>query len=431
MLKAMLKMFRALSDRKMAIMLAMGFSSGLPLLLTGSLLQAWCKQAGLDLTTIGFILLTGLPYTLKFVWAPFMDRYVPPVLGRRRGWIMISQSLLVLSLLGLACSHPSQNIYIVAFFAMAVAFVSASQDIGLDAYRREYLPASVFGLGNSIFITGYRLGMYLAGPGAMIIVGLTGKYPIAYFSMAGAACFGLIVTFFVPEPVLNDAPPTSIREAYVQPFLDFFSKKDALWLLAFILLYKVGDNMATAMTTPFYMDLGFSILSIGAIGKTFGIIATIVGGIVGGAAMFYLGMRKSLWIFGVFQGLANMSFFWLAVVAPGMNPNLKLTALACAITVENLTAGMGTSAYTAFMASLTNKRYTATQYALLSSLMGVPRVILGAPTGWVAQHTGWEEFFVICTLCSIPGLLILLKVGKWAIDELDIPDQNMRQNQNS
>jgi PAT family beta-lactamase induction signal transducer AmpG len=397
----------------MFIVFMMGFSSGLPLLLTGSTLQAWCKESGMDLTQIGLFALVGIPYTLKFLWSPVLDWIVPPFLGRRRGWLLISQIGLVAALVGLAMSDPHQGSVTIAAFALLVAFLSATQDIGIDAYQLEILPTESYGLGNQIYILGYRLGMLLAGGGSLILADMA-SWKIVYLIMAAAMGVGVITTLFAPEPKMRAAPPKSMKEAVVDPLKDFFSPKGSLqgkafWVLGFFLLYKIGGDMATALTTPYYLELGFTKTQIGTVVKVFGLWATITGGIIGGAAVMYMGIRRSLWVFGIIQGLANLSFAWLGhfVASTG---SASVAALATAVSIENLAAGLGTAAYATYMGSLVNKRFTATQYALLSSLMGMTRVFGAAPTGWLASHMGWSLFFVFCSVASIPGLLVLMKI---------------------
>jgi PAT family beta-lactamase induction signal transducer AmpG len=410
------KLIGLFTDRRMAVVFSQGFYSGLPLLLTISTLQAWFSDAQIGIKEIGALTLVGMPYTLKFLWSPIFDRFVPPFLGRRRGWMLITQFGLVLALIGISFCDPTSSLGPISFFAILIAFASASQDITIDAYRREYLPAESFGFGFSLAITGYRIGMIVAGSGALMLADTT-SWPNVYRVMALIMAIGAVITFLCPEPQVKHDPPKSIRAAYVDPFVDFFTKPQALWILAFILLYKIGDNFATSLTTPFYLKLGYTKTQIGAIAKVFAIWSTIIGGMIGGAAMAFLGMRRSLWIFGILQGSANLSFAALAALVPlgaAQETAFSTAALAGAVTIENLTAGMGTAAYTAFMASMTNRRFTATQYALLSSLMGVPRVMVGVPAGWMAERLPWELFFIICTLLSIPGLLILFKVGKIA-----------------
>ena len=390
----------------MLVALLMGFSCGLPLLLTISVLQAWMKEAGIDLTVIGLMALVGLPYTIKFLWAPFLDRYTPPFLGRRRGWLIVAQLSLVASTIALALTDPVSHPAMVALAALAVTFFSASQDIVVDAYRREDLSDSELGLGSSLYINGYRVGMLLASGGGLIMADHV-SFPTVYLIMAACMLPGILTTLLAPEPVASVGKPKSLREAVVQPLIEYLSRSGAIWMLAFILLYKIGDTMASTMTTPFYLDIGFSKTEIGAVVKLFGFWATFTGGLAGGVSMIRLGINRSLWIFGVLQSLSTAFFAVLAHI--GYNVPL----LSAVIAFENLSSGMGTAAFVAFMASITNKKFTATQYALLSSLMGVPRVFASAPTGFLAKHFGWESFFIFCALVAIPGMLLLIRFAPW------------------
>lgn len=378
----------------------MGFASGLPLLLTGSVLQAWMKEEGVDLGTIGLFALVGLPYTLKFLWAPLMDRFTPNGLGRRRGWLLIFQLLLIGSLLVLSLAQPAIDPWWLAVAALLVTFFSASQDIVIDAYRREALADDEQGLGASLYVNGYRVGMLLASGGGLILADHM-SFSQVYQLMAVFMCVGVVTTLFAPEPEPAEGVPSTLREAVVQPFVEYFLRRDAVVILAFILLYKIGDTMASHMTTPFYLDIGFSKTEIGTVVKLFGFWATIVGGLVGGVLIMRLGIFRALWIFGILQGVSTAGFAVLAQLGA------SLPGLAAVITFENLSGGMGTAAYIAYMASLTNKKFTATQYALLSSLMGVPRVIAAAPTGYLADSMGWSAFFIFCALIALPGLLLL------------------------
>ncbi|BBO70702.1 MFS transporter [Desulfosarcina alkanivorans] len=389
-------------NRRMLVALVMGFSCGLPLLLTLSVLQAWMKEAGVDLTTIGLMSLVGLPYTLKFFWSPVFDRYALPFLGRRRGWLLVSQLALMASLVWLGFNNPAAHPELLALAALAVSFFSASQDIVVDAYRREDLPDRELGLGSSLYINGYRVGMLLASGGGLILADHI-PYSLVYLIMALCLLPGVITTVLTPEPRVPSFP-VSLKAAVVDPLVEYFSRSHALWILAFILMYKIGDTMAAAMTTPFYLDIGFSKTQIGAVVKLFGFWATVGGTITGGIAMIRLGIVRSLWIFGILQALSTAGFFLLATIGP------SLAALSAVIAFENLSGGMGTSAYAAYMASITDKRFTATQYALLTSLMGIPRVLAAAPTGYLATLMGWQGFFIFCTLIAIPGLLLLLRI---------------------
>jgi len=384
----------------------MGFACGLPLLLTISVLQAWMKEEGVDLAVIGMMALVGLPYTLKFLWAPFLDRFTLPFLGRRRGWLLIFQVALIFSISGLGLTDPANNPWMVAFAAFLVTFFSASQDIVVDAYRREDFPDEELGLASSLYINGYRVGMLLASGGGLI---MADHMPFSFVYLIMAACMlpGLVTTLLAHEPKITHGTPRSMREAVFDPMLEYFSRQGAIWILAFILFYKIGDTMAGAMTTPFYLDIGFSKTEIGMVVKLFGFWATIAGALIGGVLMLRLGINRSLWVFGFLQAISTACFAILA------RAGHSVPVLSGVIAFENLSGGMGTAAYAAFMASITNKKFTATQYALLTSLMGIPRVVAAAPTGFLAKNLGWESFFIACTLIAAPGMLLLLKFAPW------------------
>ena len=405
-LKALKHFLRQIFGRKMIVALIMGFSCGVPLLLTISVLQAWMKKEGVDITVIGIFSLVGMPYTLKFLWAPVFDRFTLPLLGRRKGWLFIAQLLLVFSIVMLGLTDPVRRPWLVALSAFIVTFFSASQDIVVDAYRREDLIDEELGLGSSMYIYGYRAGMLLASGGGLILADHI-PFSMVYIIMAASLVPGILVTLMTPEPIQAEGRPLTMAEALIEPLKEYFSRDGALLILIFILFYKVGDTMASAMTTPFYLDIGFSMTEIGAVVKLFGFWATLAGTFAGGILMLRIGINKSLWIFGVLQAVSTACFAWLA--AAGHN----ILLLSGVIAFENLSSGMGTSAYVAFMASLTNKRFTATQYALLSSLMGIPRVMASAPTGFFAKHLGWEIFFIACTLVAVPGMLLLFKCAPW------------------
>lgn len=400
------EMLRTIFSGRMLIALAMGFSSGLPLLLTISLLQAWMREAGVDLSVIGLFALVGLPYTLKFLWAPIMDRFTPPLFGRRRGWLLIAQVSLILALVGLSLSDPAKNPWLLALLALFVTFFSASQDIVVDAFRREDLSDRELGLGSAMYVNGYRIGMLLASGGGLILADLM-PFAQVYQLMAGCMLVGVVTTLIAREPELVPGTPRTIKAAVIEPFIEFFHRDGALLFLAFILLYKLGEAMATSITTPFYLDLGFSKTEIGVVVKLFGFWAAIAGGTIGGILILRWGINRALWVFGVFQMVATLGFVALAYIGH------DVTALAAVITTENLAAGMGTSAFVGFMGSLADKRFTATQYALLTSLMGVPRVIASAPTGWMAEVMGWSGFFIACTFIAVPGLIILNRFAPW------------------
>ncbi len=401
------QILRAVLSGRMLTALLMGFSAGLPLLLTGSVLQAWMTEEGVDLGTIGLFALVGLPYTLKFLWAPLLDRFtLSQRLGRRRGWLLGIQLLLTLAIAALGFTEPAINPWLVALAALLVTFFSASQDIVIDAYRRESLADEEQGLGASLYVNGYRVGMLVASGGGLILADHI-PFSAVYLVMAATMAVGIVTTLFCREPEVAEGTPRTLAEAVVQPFLEYFSRRDAWLILLFILLYKVGDTMASHMTTPFYLDIGFSKTEIGAVVKLFGFWAVIAGGLVGGVLLLRLGIYRGLWVFGILQGVSTAGFAVLAQLGP------SLPGLAAVIAFENFSGGMGTAAYVAFMASLTNRKFTATQYALLSSLMGVPRVLVAAPTGYLAEGLGWEAFFLGCALLAVPGLWLLTRFRGW------------------
>ncbi len=392
--------FTLLFGPKMLVMLLTGFSSGLPLLLTGSTLKFWMREEGLDLTTIGFFGLVGLPYTLKFLWAPFMDRIIPPYGGRRRGWMLITQVVLLLTLASMTFVQPAIHLPAIAALCFLIAFASASQDIVLDAYRREYLTDEELGIGSSIFVNGYRIGLLASGALALVLAEYL-SWPTAYFLLGLFMLVGIVATIFAPEPMIETTPPSTLQEAFVGPFLEFCRRPGWLSILLFILFYKIGDSMASEMLSPFWVDLEVSKPQIAGIVKTFGFAASIAGGLLAGLVVYRWGIIPSLFIFGILQMISTAGFAVLAIMGN------HLPTLTAVIAFENLTGGMGTTAFVAFMASLTDKRFTATQYALLSSFMGIPRVLAGSITGVLATWLGWTGFFIVCTVLAIPGLLLI------------------------
>lgn len=399
-------MFKVIFSRRMFVSFLMGFACGLPLLLTSTVLQAWMKEEGVDLTVIGLMALVGLPYTLKFLWAPFLDRFTLSFLGRRRGWLLVAQIALVFAIAGLGFTGPAQNPVIMVLAALFVTFFSASQDIVVDAYRREDLADEELGLGSSFYINGYRVGMLLASGGGLILADHL-PFTMVYLIMAACLLPAIITTLLTPEPLISAGTPKTLREAIIEPLVEYFSRENAGLILTFILFYKIGDTMASAITTPFYLDIGFSKTEVGAVVKLFGFWATIAGSLIGGVLMLRIGINRSLWIFGFLQAISTAGFAVLAHIG------YSVPVLSGVIAFENLTGGMGTAAYAAFMGSITNRKFTATQYALLSSLMGVPRVLASAPTGFLAKHMGWENFFISCVFIAVPGMLLLLKFAPW------------------
>jgi PAT family beta-lactamase induction signal transducer AmpG len=397
------QLLKIFTNRRIAVTFLLGFASGLPLPLTTGTLDAWMASEKVKLTTIGIFGLVGIPYTLKFLWAPLLDRYVPPFLNRRTGWIAITQVFLILAIIALGFSDPVHAPLNCAAIALVVAFLSASQDIVVDAYRADLLPENEMGAGAAVSVAGARIALLTSGALALI---LSDRLPWnrVYLIMASLMSIGLVATFFCPPPRVDVRPPQSLKDAVIQPFISYFKRSGALEMLLFIVLYKLGDAVAGKMTTPFLIQMGFSKTDIGTVNKGFGMIVTIVGALYGGIMVSRIGILKSLWIFGILQGLSNLVFLSLAAV--GKNYGLMI---AC-IGVENICGGMGTAAFVAFLMSLTDKHFTATQYALLSSLMALARTFAVAPSGYLAEHLGWPLFFVVTTCLAIPGLLVLSRV---------------------
>jgi PAT family beta-lactamase induction signal transducer AmpG len=393
-------------NRRVMTMLGLGFSSGLPLALTGSTLQAWMTVEKVDLSLIGLFSLVGLPYTVKVAWSPLLDRFAPPWLGRRRGWIVISQVLLACGIALLGFSSPQRMPGLLAFLALTVAFLSASQDIVVDAYRADVLSTRELGAGAATAVTGYRLAMIVSGAMALI---LSDHLPwrLVYATMAILMLFNTAITFVAPEPAERVIPPRTLAEAVWQPLASYFKRSGAIEMLAFIMVYKLGDAFAAAMMTPFLLDLGFTRTDVGTVNKAFGLVSTIFGTLAGGAVIARMGINRSLWIFAFLQAFSNLAFAGLALV--GKN----YAAMVAAIGIENICGGMGTAAFIAFLMSLCDKRFTATQYALLSSLMAVARVLAGVPTGFMVKSLGWPLFYGVSVLGAIPGILLLPRFAPW------------------
>lgn len=398
----------ALLNRRMLICIFTGFSSGLPLYILISLLPAWLRSENVDLKAIGLFALIQLPFTWKFLWAPLFDRYIPP-LGRRRGWLLISQLALLGSIPAFGLLHPTLDLWTIAYLAGVVAFFSASQDIVLDAYRRELLPDGELGLGNAVHVNAYKIAGLI--PGSLSLI-LADHLPwSSVFTITALFMLpGLCMTLLVREPALTSGAPKTLRAAVVEPFQEFMGRhgwQSALLVLAFIFFYKLGDSMATALATPFYLDMGFSKTEIGLVAKNAGLWPSVIGGLLGGVWMLRLGINRALWLFGAVQMLAILGFAWLAVVGH------DLVWLAVVIGVEAFGVGLGTAAFVAFIAHTTHPLYTATQFALFTSLAAVPRTFANAATGWLVEWMGWVGFFLFCFAIAIPGMLLLIKVAPW------------------
>ena len=411
-----LKLFEIYANPRMLLMLVLGFSSGIPLALTGGTLSAWLVAEGVDIKTIGIFSLVGLPYAFKFAWSPLMDRFVPPFLGRRRGWMLMTQLALIAAISALGFFNPASMLVMTAMMALGLAFLSASQDIVLDAYRTEYLKPEERGAGAGVWIMGYRIAWLVSSSVALILSDLL-PWRIVYITMGLTMAVGCIATLFAPEPLKTNhgaeaiEPPKTIRDAVILPFIEFFRRPGAVDILLFIILYKFGEVAAAQMTTPFILKyIGFSRTELGMIYKGFGMIATIAGALIGGAIMSRWSLKRALFIFGVLQGAATLTFILLEFTGR------QVWALCVVIGTENLCTGMGTAAYAALLMSLCNRKFTATQYALLSSLMAVSRYVTGTPTGYMVEWWGWTMFFVVCTLAALPGLLLLLRYDKWEVE---------------
>ena len=403
---------RIFGQPKMATLLVLGFSSGLPFYLTSKTLQAWMTTAKVDLATIGFFSLVTLPYSLKFVWAPVMDRYIPPFLGRRRGWVLITQALLLIAIAAMSLHDPRLGLKMLAVNAIAIAFFSASQDISLDAYRTDVLQDREMGAGAAVFVMGYRVALLVTG-GLALYLADSISWPTVYLLLASLMLIGIIATFLAPEPALTQPPPRTIAEAVILPFREFFQRAGvgrALLVLLFIVFYKYSDSLAGSMTTPFLLKTGFSQKEVGAVFGGAGLIATIVGTLAGGAAIGKWGINRSLWVFVVFQGLSNLTYYALALSSESH------AFMTTAVVVENFGLGLVTAAMTAFLMSMCDKRFTATQFALLSSLMAASRDLLVAPAGKIAESLGWPSFFLITVSMAIPPLLLLPFIAPWSRD---------------
>jgi PAT family beta-lactamase induction signal transducer AmpG len=404
-----------LLTRRMAICIVTGFTSGLPLFLIFNLLPAWLKTEGLDLKVIGAFALIQIPYTWKFVWSPLLDRYALPMLGRRRGWMFLTAAgtLLAIGLLGER--SPRDDLGAVIVLSVALAFLSATLDIVLDAYRRELLYDEELGLGNAIHVNAYKVAGLVPGSLSLFLADRL-PWDAVFWITAAFMLPGIALALFVPEPQ-RAAPPKTLRAAVVEPFREFITRQGwraALLTLAFIFFYKLGDSLCTSLATPFYLDMGYSKTDIGLVAKNAGLWPSVIGGLLGGLWMVKLGINRALWIFGVVQAVAILGFAWLAWLGPHAEIDATMRwQLALVIGLEALGVGLGTAAFVAFMARASHPAYTATQIALFTSLMAVPRTFINATAGWLVEFFGWTNFFLLCFVLAVPGMLLLLKVAPW------------------
>ncbi len=381
----------------------------MPLYVLIQLVPAWLRSNEVDLATIGLFALVGLPYTWKFLWSPVMDRFKLPFLGRRRGWALLTQVGLLISIASLGSFDPSVSLQAIVATVFIISFFGASQDIVIDAYRRELLADDELGTGTSIFVNAYRLSSLVPGSLALILSDIL-PWATVYWATAAFMLVGILTTLIIAEVSDDSLAPSSLKDAVVDPFVEFFSRggiQAGLAILAFMFLYKLGDNMATALATPFYLDMGFSRTEIGSIAKIAALWASISGGILGGVVMLKVSINRALWMFGFVQMSTILGFVWLSTV--GHHP----LGLFIVVSAEYLGVGLGAIALTAFMARETSKSFTATQFALFSSLIAVPRTFANASTGFIIEAIGYTQFFIICTLVAIPGMLLLFKVAPW------------------
>lgn len=402
-MNAYLEIFRS---RRVAVVCLLGFSSGLPLALTSGTLQAWMTVSGVDLATIGIFTLVGIPYTWKFLWAPFMDRYVPPFLGRRRGWIAAMQMLLGLGIAVMGALDPATMPWALAVLALMVAFVSASQDVVFDAYRADVLRPVERGIGAAVSVLGYRLAMLVSGALALILSDQIG-WQHTYWIMAALMIAVIGATLFGPEPEVEVKPPKTLTEAVAEPLREFFARHGAWGLLLLIVLYKLGDAFAGSLTTAFLIrGVEFTPTEVGAINKGMGLAATLIGVVFGGVLMAKMGLFRSLLLFGILQALSNLTFMWLAAIGKDYG------VMILAVGFENLAGGMGTAAFVALLMSMCDKRFTASQFALLSALAAVGRVYVGPASGYMVEAIGWTTFFGFTFLVALPGLLLLFAMRR-------------------
>jgi len=401
----------AFRDRNLAVILLLGFSSGLPLALTGGTLQAWMTVEGVSLATIGIFTLVGIPYTWKFLWSPLMDRFVPPFLGRRRGWLVIAQLAIAGLIAAMAMSNPRDDLAWIAVLAVLLAFTSASQDIVYDAYRTDIAKPEQRGLAAAFTVVGYRVAMLTSGAAALVLVAGSGFIPAlgwknTYLVMAGLMVVAAFVTLAGKEPEIQAPPPRTLEEAVLLPLREFFARPGAWALLVLVILYKLGDAFAVSLSTAFLLrGVGFPLDVVGYVNKGMGLAATIVGALFGGAIMVRLGLYRALMVFGVLQALSNLGFMALAYAGK------SYPMMVFAVGFENLTGGMGTAAFVALMMALCDRRFTATQYALISALSAFGRVYVGPAAGYATDPKqlglAWTTFFFLTFLVALPGLAFL------------------------
>ncbi len=399
------KSFLTYCNRRMLVILLLGFSSGLPLALVGGTLQAWFKQAGIDIVTIGFLGLVGQPYSYKFLWAPLMDRFNLPFLGRRRGWILVTQILIILATIIIAFQDPKQHPFLLAGLALLLAFFAASQDIAIDAYRADILQSDERGLGAALGVEGYRLGMIISSGGALILADNIG-WQQAYLIMASLVTIGTLAVFIAPEPDVTVTVPKNFWVVIVDSFLDLLKRPYAIAFFALIICYKLGDAFSQSLSTVFLLDMNFSLTAVGTINKGVGLVSSLIGIFLGGVLMTRLGLFRSLLMFGILQAVTNLSYMLLALI--GKNYVVAVGAFF----IECLCGGMGSAALVALLMSLCNPKFTATQFALFSSLTALGRIYVSPVAGFMVKFLGWATFYCTTAFIAIPGILLILYLKK-------------------
>ena len=417
-------------NRRMLICIFVGFSSGLPLFLLLNLVPAWLRSEGVDLKAIGLLTLIQLPYTWKFLWSPLIDRYTPLRLGRRRSWMLLSQLGLLVTIAWFGAISPTGLhapgsdwasiaqflLHPITLVALATATFSATQDIALDAYRRELLPDEELGLGNSVHVTAYRIAGLVPGSLSLILADHF-SWLVVFGITAMFMLPGLALTLIAPEPINAAAiAPKTLRMAAIEPLREFLQRsgwRHAAWILGFIFFYKLGDSLCTALATPFYLDMGYTRTEIGVIAKNAGLWCSVVGGLLGGVWMVKLGVARALWIFGMIQMFSILGFAWLASISGDVNEVWRLAQLGVVVGLEAFGVGVGTAAFVAFVTAQTNPAYTATQLALFTSFIAMPRTMVNSTAGYLVELLGWTQFYLLCFALAIPGMLMLLKVAPW------------------
>ncbi len=411
--KQALRLADVLGNRRVAAALTLGFASGLPFALSQGTLQGWLAELGLNIKTIGWFTLVGLPYNLKFLWAPLLDRYVPPFLGRRRGWIVLMQALVAIVIAVMGLQAPNDAIYAVAILALLLAFLSASQDVVIDAYRTDSLRPEERGIGSTAVQIGWRVAFYISGALAMVLSGVIG-WRATYLTMAAIMGASTLLTLFAPEPEVKVVAPRSLQEAVFEPIREYFGRPGNLALLSLVILYKIGDAAALSLSTAFLIKgVGFTAAQVGAVAKTTSITATIIGTVLGGLAFARLGLYRSLLIFGVLQAATNLLYSLLAVRGH------DLSAMVLAVGVDNLAGAMAATIFGAFIMALCDHRFSAFQFALLSALSALSRTFVGPIAAVLVAQVGWPLFFVITFVAGAPGLFLLWRL-RARIETLDL-----------